>query len=466
MRRETVHVSHLWFFLIYFARYVQYDLADFHRDIFTATEDDSIKRCAIVAFRGSGKSTIISLSYILWAIMGKEQRKFVLLVARTQEQAKLMLRNIRTELERNLLLRFDLGPFQETEDEWRNSTLVLSNFNARITVISVDQSMRGMRHAEFRPDLIVCDDIEDDDSVKTRESRDNTYRWITRELIPAGDKHTRFFIVGNYLHQDAVTQRLREVYENDKHSQYIHVPLLDDDGNITWIGKYPDMEAIEEERIRVNDPVAWHQEFLLKIIATDDQVIHLDWIQYYERLPSDAEAEMICAGTGVDLAISQKSSADFTAMVSARMYKMRDTGKKKIYVLPHPINARLSHKKTLDTARDLAACIGSGHRFYVEDVGYQSSVIEHLKFGGLTAEGVPVHGQDKRSRLASVSHLVEDGTVVFPQYGVKHLIEQLVGFRVEKHDDLCDAFSTLMISLMKKMRRGGFAFYILGDDDD
>ena len=70
-----------------------------------------------------------------------------------------MLKNLRTELENNHLLRHDLGPFREEEDEWRNTSLVISNYEARIMAVSVDQSVRGIRHKQHRPDLIICDDI-------------------------------------------------------------------------------------------------------------------------------------------------------------------------------------------------------------------------------------------------------------------------------------------------------------------
>ena len=69
----------------------------------------SFKNLVIVAFRGSGKSTIMNMSLPLWAIMGKLQCKYVLIVGLTQEQAKQHLKNIKHELETNERLKKDLG---------------------------------------------------------------------------------------------------------------------------------------------------------------------------------------------------------------------------------------------------------------------------------------------------------------------------------------------------------------------
>ncbi|MCC6520578.1 hypothetical protein IT403_01145, partial [Candidatus Nomurabacteria bacterium] len=84
------------------------------------------------------------------------------------------------------MLKKDLGPFQEESDEWGSYSLVFNKSGARITVASTEQSIRGSRHNEHRPDLIICDDVEDVQSTKTREGRDKTYQWLYGEVIPAG----------------------------------------------------------------------------------------------------------------------------------------------------------------------------------------------------------------------------------------------------------------------------------------
>lgn len=216
VRTAITKRSHWYFFHFYFAHYVKYATALFQAEIFDLTENEAAGNFFVVAFRGSGKSTIITTSYPLWAILGEQQKKFVLILCQTQSQAKQHMMNLRRELENNALLKSDLGPFREESDEWGSSSLVFSKLGARITAASSEQSIRGLRHNQHRPDLIIGDDVEDLASTKTREGRNKTYQWLTGEVIPTGDRTTRLVIVGNLLHEDSLLMRIKENIERQK----------------------------------------------------------------------------------------------------------------------------------------------------------------------------------------------------------------------------------------------------------
>ena len=168
-RKALAMRSHFWFFYIYFSHYIEFEPAKFHKEIFSLTEDEEVRFVTIVAFRGSGKSTIISLSYPIWAIIGNQQKKYPLLIGQTQQQAKQMLANIKSELETNEVLIKDFGPFEQYADTWRADSLVLPQYGARISAISTGENIRGLRHKQTRPDLIICDDVEDADSVRSSD---------------------------------------------------------------------------------------------------------------------------------------------------------------------------------------------------------------------------------------------------------------------------------------------------------
>lgn len=89
-------------------------------------------------------------------------------------------------------------------------------------------------------------------------------------------------------------------------------------------------------------------------------------------------------------------------------------------------------------------------RILVESVSYQKSLAEQLKHEGIEAEDVPIGNQDKHARLAMVSNLIKDGTILFPTEGAEQLVSQIVNFGTEKHDDLVDAFTLLVEKAIKK----------------
>ena len=185
MRIRIVSESLLWFILTYLNHYLTYPTAQFQKEMMAIAEDAKIKLAIVVAFRGSAKSTIYTLATILWAILGKHQRKFIVILSQTQNQARQHLLNIKHELESNDLLRSDLGPFKDESDYWGSLALYIPKYNARIIAASSEQSIRGLRHLKYRPDLIIADDVEDSMSVRTKDSRDKAYDWFTGDIIPA-----------------------------------------------------------------------------------------------------------------------------------------------------------------------------------------------------------------------------------------------------------------------------------------
>jgi predicted phage terminase large subunit-like protein len=455
VRTSITKDSFYYFFHFYYAHYVKYPTADFQKEIMHLLEKSATENLYVVAFRGSGKSTIITTAYPLWAILGKQQKKFCMIFTQTQVQAKQHMMNIRAELETNELLKKDLGPFREESDEWGAQSLVFNKHNARITVASTEQSIRGIRHNEHRPDLFICDDVEDVQSTKTREGREKTYNWLRGEVVPAGDRNTRLIIVGNLLHEDSLLMRIKDDLDNDRaNGIFKSYPLLDKNGHCLWIGKYPDDEAIMQEKKNVASEISWQREYLLRIIPSDDQVVHPDWIQRYDELPSVNHRGYRATYAGVDLAISTKDSADDTAVVFARIYSRREH--LRIYILPNPIAKKITFPEQVDLMKDVTTIHLSGEmdKLFVESVAYQEALPQMLKHQGIDAIAIKPRG-DKRTRLALTSTAIKSGTIRFPQKGCERLIEQIVGFGVEKHDDLADAFSLLINAIMDKHANEG-----------
>jgi len=449
-RVDLTTKSHIWFFHTYFSDYVQYPTAGFHRETFAITENDKIKLAAICSFRGSGKSTLMTLSFPIWAILGRMQCKFVVIISQTAEQAKLHFKNLKRELETNELLKRDLGPFQE-QDEWNSCSLVIPKYNAKIIALSKEQSFRGIKHGRYRPDLIIADDVENSDSVKTQESRDATYNWFTSEVLPLGDQKTKKIIIGNLLHEDSLLKRLEgEIMDGTRSGIFRQYPLLDDNDNIAWPGKYPDMKAIEEEKLNVGNIFAWYREYLLRIIDEREPVIDKNWIQYYDQLPPILRNQGYSFATGVDLAISEKDTADFTSLVTAKIIGSGD--KQRIYIIPNPVNERLKFSQIIERAEDICKVHEgrSANKFYIEDTMLQGYVTQQLNSKGIEAIGVPIRGKDKRTRLELAAPKIYEGKVLFPRHGCEDILHQLLNFGILKHDDMVDAFTTLILGLIEK----------------
>ncbi len=453
LRVALAKESHQWFFNLYFAHYIDCPSAPFHKRFFEITEDENINMAVLVSFRGSAKSTIMTTSYPLWAVMGKQRRKLVVIVGRTQRQTKLMIDNLKRELESNPILYKDMGPFKEQGGDLGSYALYLPWYDAKIIAVSMEQTIRGIRHGKYRPDLILLDDIEDLDSVKTMEGRDKIFNWIASEVLPAGQINTKVICIGNLLHEDSMLMRLkRKIQNKELDAVFMEIPLIEDNGDITWTGMYPNMEAIEKKKRQIFDEYAWHREYMLKIISDRGRIIQPEWIKKYKDI-KDVLTGSDCRSltmTSIDPAISKDENACKTAMVSLRVFNSRN--RLKIIVLPNPINERLTMNETIENAKNISTVLGNGYKteLLIEDVGMQKAFIQELERFHYPVTGFPVHGQDKRARLKFASHLVQEGVVFFPEKGCEDLINQIVNFDTEKYHDLADAFSMALLDIIKR----------------
>lgn len=135
---------------------------------------------AMMAFRGGGKSTYIEEYALLTALF--RDSVFVLLVGPKWESACERLAPIRSELETNDMIIELFG--DQKASPWTMGELVLAN-GVKIQAVGAGQSMRGKKHNDERPDMALIDDLEDEENIRTEESRDRTERWLTGTLLPA-----------------------------------------------------------------------------------------------------------------------------------------------------------------------------------------------------------------------------------------------------------------------------------------
>ena len=432
---------------IYFPGYFEYPTAPFQREMYALLENPNIRHLGIVSFRGSGKSSIVTTFFLMWAILGKLEKKYALIASQTKVQARKHLANAKQEFDSNELLRNDFGPLKEASDEWGSMSLVLPKYGARISAVSTEQSIRGTRHGSHRPDLVIADDCEDLQSVKTSEGREKTFDWYTSEILPVGDPSTKFVLIGNLLHTDSLMMRMK-AFSARQSDRFVfkEYPLINSNGACLWPGKYPTLKAVEREKREAPSERAYYREYLLKILPDNMQIVKPEDVTYYENIPPKLAGGMYRTAICVDLAISKKTTADYTAIVVLEKHGYGRNAK--IYVHPYPINKRNLYSETVRDISTLKTRHPSAD-IYIEDVGMQRAIIEMLDQEHMRAEAVPLNGRDKEERLQVASYWIINDAVRFPLKGCEKLLTQVIGFGVER-DDLLDALTLGIIHLMEQ----------------
>lgn len=447
------------FCLIYLSHYFFLERADFHPELMAHLQNSDELFLAIAGFRGSAKSTLANTALVLYEALIRHN-PFIILINETDDVAKLSIANIREELESNELIKADFGDLTKKTigvTKFSENNIVLAN-GVRIMGRSRGQKIRGLRHKQYRPTLVIIDDPEERERVQKKEYRDKTERWLRGDIIPAIEEtKARLIVIGNVLHTDSLLARLKK---DHKVFIYLEYSLIrEGSGSLfsrcTWRGKYPSEAAIKKQEAKVGHN-AFLREYLLKVVPPEGQEVKEEWIRYYDALPQlytlDKEGKQIPidpwpitkSGVGVDLAISKKDTADYTSAVPG--LGIVHEGMPHIYILPNPTNDRLSFHETIAELKRISQAmkIYSIPKFYMEDVQYQRAAIEEAERNLLIVEAMKP-GSDKRARLRAAATHIQNGIVLFPREGCEDLLAQILGFGVEDHDDLVDAFVYLIL---------------------
>ena len=249
-----------FFFHLYLSNHLSYPLEDFHREMMDLSTQEKTEVVNIMAFRWSGKSTLLTLGLPLWSILSWK-KKFILIISQSYQQAKLFLETISVELQSNTLLQNDFD-FLLQDMEYSKSQIRI--WESYITIACTNTTLRGMKKWNTRPDLIICDDIETSISVGSTKKREHIYSWFKKEVVPLWWDKTKIILLWNYLWYRCFLERLWEEMRKEVLSWVTKkYPIKNEDKEILWKGKYSEKD-IEEIRKRVGNKETWSNEFLIQ----------------------------------------------------------------------------------------------------------------------------------------------------------------------------------------------------------
>ena len=151
--------------------------------------------------RGGAKSTTTELGCVRACV--KLSRRFVLYVSSTQDRADEHVANIGKFLE-DCGVERAVNKYGSSKG-WRRNQLRTSN-GFQVAAYGLDVAARGVKLDQYRPDLIIFDDIDSqDDSERTTKKK---IRAITTAIIPAGSSDCCYLFVQNLIHEEGIFAQL------------------------------------------------------------------------------------------------------------------------------------------------------------------------------------------------------------------------------------------------------------------
>lgn len=186
-------------------------------------------RQVVAAPRGHAKSTNFTFKDSLHAVLYR-YKHYILILSDSSEQAEAFLEDIKIELEENANIIMDFGQLKG-DKAWR-SGVILTKSNIKVEAIGSGKKVRGRKHRNWRPDLLVLDDIENDENVNTPEQRKKLRNWFFKAVSKAGDTYTDIMYIGTVLHYDSL---LNNILQNPRYkTKKYRAVISDSDNDFLW----------------------------------------------------------------------------------------------------------------------------------------------------------------------------------------------------------------------------------------
>lgn len=234
----------------------------FHREGWALYASDH-PQCELIAPRDHAKSTGFTFDYILAEVMFRSS-DYVIVIGSTEENAAEQLSNIIEELRDNDDLREEFG-VEDIERDSQTDLIVRMDDGHRFRILArgAEQKIRGKMWNGKRPNLIVCDDMEDDEQVENKDRRAKFRRWFFRAAKQALSRTGRIRVHGTILHEDSLLSRLRK-NKTWKHLFFKAHKSFDNFTEILWPAAWDEarLRARRQEFVEDGDAGGYSQEFL------------------------------------------------------------------------------------------------------------------------------------------------------------------------------------------------------------
>ena len=265
----------------------------------------------VIAPRDHAKTTALSVDYILAEALF-QRSDYIILVGSTEVKSQEILSNISEELHENPLLKIDFQVKEFEVDQKTELVVQLTNGHRfRILARGAEQRIRGAMWKGKRPNLIVCDDMEDDEQVESKDRRAKFRRWFFRAAKQALSREGRIRVHGTILHEDSLLNRLRK-NKTWKHLFFKAHESFDDFSNILWPERWNEasLRLRQREFIEDQDAAGYAQEFLND--PFDNSIAYLRKDDFLPMREEDFDTDkLVCIAA--DFAISTRDKANRTS---------------------------------------------------------------------------------------------------------------------------------------------------------
>ena len=300
-------------------------------------------------------------------------------------------------------------------------------------------------------DLIIIDDPHSEQTAMSASGFENAWEWYTagprQRLQPGG---AIVLVQTRWSEKDMTGNLIRQMTKDSMADQWevVELPAILPSGEPTW----PEFWKREElEQVKASVPAyQWNAQYQQDPTAEELSILKREWWKVWDK---EEVPNLQYVIQSYDTAFSKRETADYSAITTWGVFYPLEIGGPPNLILLDAQKGRWDFPELKEIALDQ-------YKFWDPE-----TVIIEAKASGmpLTQElqsmGIPVvnftpsRGNDKLSRVHSISPLFEAGMIWAPEERwAEDVIEECAAFPNGTHDDLVDSLTQALM----RYRQGNF----------
>lgn len=254
--------------MYYFPKYCYAPSASFHkRAANRQLNNPEWYECDVWA-RELAKDAVQMMITLNQALTGK--KRSVMLISNSWDNAADLLQPYKINLESNERIIHDYGQ-QEMPGSWKRGDFTTTQ-GVSFLAVGADQSPRGTRDEEVRPDKVIISDIDTDEDCRNSETIKKRWYWFEKAVFPTRSVSKDFQVIwlNNLIAKDSCMARAMKMAD-----KVDIVNLEDKHGNSTWPEK-----NLPEHIARIKSKIstaAYESEYMNNPLAEGDVFKEITW---------------------------------------------------------------------------------------------------------------------------------------------------------------------------------------------
>jgi len=266
--------------------------AGFHEELYALLQDkfsplkkypDRLKQYLLLWPRGHAKTTAVTFNYVSW-LVGNYPDIHVNIVTKTASLAEEILTALITRFETDVKYRQVFGELKPRPTrKWTNREIIVDRDE-----ISKDPTLKatGLMGpiTGGRSDLIVCDDIIDEENIRTRLQMEKVSTWFNKVLYPTLYPWGAIISIGTrWSYADIYAELLEKWKPHTDIKQAIEIVDGEETGRVLW-PEYWSLEKLEKRREKIGT-IIFNCQYQNDPTSMEGELLKAEWLHPWEQIP-------------------------------------------------------------------------------------------------------------------------------------------------------------------------------------